>query len=182
MELTLIYDGILKPQNSGYNKGIKENKHDIRCKIHQQLKELWKRAPFKPDPKDFYKNIGGFNFLPLAVEGRNEIAEMNITLLRPTPIGHIVGQGGDIDNRIKTLLDALRMPKNNDELPKGYVPNPDENPFYCLLEDDKLITKLSISTARLLIPTSDKHFVHLIITVHIKQIEPEWGHMIISIR
>lgn len=36
---------------------------------------------------------------------------------------------GDIDNRIKTLLDALRKPKDISELPKVDLPGDGEDPF-----------------------------------------------------
>jgi hypothetical protein len=177
MELTLIYQGVLKSQQGENREVIKVNKQDIRRIIHSQLRELWKRAPFKPEAKSFCTKIGGFNFLPLVVEGRSEVAEINIQMLRPTPPGFIVGYGGDIDNRIKTLLDSFRMPKHVSELPKDDEPQDAEDPFYCLLEDDKLITKLCVSTGRLLVPAEEDSSVHLTIDVYTKQIEPEWGHM-----
>jgi hypothetical protein len=73
------------------------------------------------------------------------------------------------------------MPKDTTEIPSGVVPTGDENPFYCLLEDDKLITKLSVSTARLLISDREKSYVHLLIHIQIKQLEPEWGHMMLTL-
>lgn len=182
MELTLVYMGPLKPQSSRKKRENLKQKQGIRCEIHKQLKELWKRAPFKPEPESFYKKVGDFNFLPLIVESRHEVAEINITMLRPEPLGFIVGQSGDIDNRIKTLLDSLRMPKNLNELPPGAVPTGDEDPFYCLLEDDKLITKLTVSTANLLISNKENSYVHLLINVQIKQLGPEWGRIILTLR
>lgn len=174
MELTLLYTGPLKS-----NTNAKE-KQRIRSEFHRQLEELWKLFPFKPDPHSFYKKVGAFNFLPLVVEGRNEVAEINIIMLRPEPQGFIVGEGGDIDNRIKTLLDSLRMPKNDQEIPRGTAPTCEQNPFYCLLEDDKLITKLSISTDRLLIPKTQND-VFLLINVRIKRVGPAFGHMMMGV-
>ena len=173
MELTLIYMGPLKSQANA------KEKQRLRSEFHRQLKELWKRAPFTPSPQSFYKSVGAFNFLPLVSEDRNEVAEIYITMLRPEPPGFIVGEGGDIDNRLKTLLDSLRMPKNDQELPKGSKPTEGQEPFYCLLEDDKWITKLSVSTHRLLIPEKQNADVHLLIDVRIKRVRPEFGHMMI---
>lgn len=51
---------------------------------------------------------------------------------------------GDIDNRLKTLFDALRLPNQTNELVGYDNPAPDENPFFCLLEDDSLITHVSV--------------------------------------
>jgi len=79
-----------------------------------------------------------------------------------------VTQGGDIDNRLKTLLDSLRIPQNKDELPRDDSPRDGEDPFYCLLEDDKLITRLDITSDTLLEPQSSPSDVDLVIRVHTK--------------
>ena len=50
----------------------------------------------------------------------------------------------------KTLFDALRMPKNLGETGK-VAPQADESPFFCLLEDDRLITEVRVTTDRLLL-------------------------------
>lgn len=59
-------------------------------------------------------------------------------------------RSGDIDGRLKTLFDALRIPTNLDET-GGMGPQDGENPFYCLLEDDKLISEINVSTDQLLL-------------------------------
>ena len=89
------------------------------------------------------------------------IAELDITMLRPEPPGKVI-QSGDIDNRIKTLLDGLRMPKVEQELPNGEIP------FFCLLKDDNLITRISVNTDRLLENNIDPSEVVLLIHVHTK--------------
>ena len=92
-------------------------------------------------------------------------AEMEILMLKPEPPGKIVNQSGDIDNQLKTLLDALRMPSSTSELPRGESPKQGENPFFCLLEDDRLITKLSVTTDQLLTPVKTRNHVSLVICV-----------------
>jgi hypothetical protein len=50
----------------------------------------------------------------------------------------------------------------------GHTPSSDEDPFYCLLKDDSLITELTIVTDHLLTPVKTHeniHDVHLIISV-----------------
>ena len=91
----------------------------------------------------------------------------------PFPTRH----GGDIDNRLKTFFDCLTIPKAN-QIPKGDSPKVDEMPFYCLLQDDKLITNISVSVHQLLKPCS-KGFVCLLVHVQIKQIEPFGRHAVI---
>jgi hypothetical protein len=86
-------------------------------------------------------------------------------MLRPEAPGHVITQGGDIDNRLKTLLDSLQVPKL-DQLASSDVPRPDETPFfYCLVEDDNLITSLSVTTDRLLTRATSTNEVILLINV-----------------
>jgi hypothetical protein len=59
-----------------------------------------------------------------------------------------VVRGGDLDNRLKTLLDALRMPLAAKEVPGPQWGVDDPSP-YCLLEDDSLVSRISIDTKRL---------------------------------
>jgi hypothetical protein len=50
----------------------------------------------------------------------------------------------------------------------GATPEPGEDPFFCLIEDDSLITEVKVTTDRLLTPLKDnesEHDVHLIIHV-----------------
>src|SRR5262249_54247495 len=63
--------------------------------------------------------------------------------------------GGDIDNRIKVLLDALRVPHNDSEVDADVNVSDEPNPFYCLLEDDGVVTDLNVTTDRLLFPVTD---------------------------
>jgi hypothetical protein len=89
-------------------------------------------------------SVGNFSFVPLITETLQHVAVLNITLLGPSEPGAVITLGGGLDNRLKTLFDALPAPSNQQELPRGGSREADENPFYCLLEDDKLITGLSI--------------------------------------
>jgi|SRR5438552_6206595 len=82
--------------------------------------------------------------------------------------GTLGGNSRDIDNRIKVLFDALRLP-TIDEI-RDFRREQHEVPFLCLLEDDSLITELKVTTDRLLIPPmgSGNHIssdVHLVIHV-----------------
>jgi len=93
-----------------------------------------------------------------------------MTLLRTDHPGQSVWSGaGDIDNRVKTLIDALRMPNASDNY-ANITPNADDDPIFCLLEDDKLLTGFSVETGRLLdVPASaDQSFAHVLINVKIR--------------
>jgi len=106
--------------------------------------------------------------LPLINSYLKLVASLDILMLRREEPGSLILQGGDIDNRIKTLLDSLRVPKGINEIPNGDSPLDGEKPFfYCLLEDDALVTDLTIRTDRLLLPGNDTNVV-LVIDVLIR--------------
>ena len=78
--------------------------------------------------------------------------------------GNLEGPG-DLDNRIKTLFDGLRMPLL-DEIGDRHL---GEEPFHCLLQDDALITGFQVDTDRLLTkPGGNIHEVRLVIDVSVK--------------
>jgi hypothetical protein len=184
MEFRLIYEGPLKAN------GRVEEKHLIRKAFHKQLSELWKvqrplieiaytlpESQERPFLKKFAARYArcGFQFLPLVNKPFNLVCALDILFLRRESSGELVRHGGDLDNRMKTLFDALRMPESCDEVGR-FSPDEDENPFYCLLEDDAMITDFHVTTDRLLAPlTSGQHpnEVYLIIKVRTQLIGTE---------
>jgi hypothetical protein len=81
--------------------------------------------------------------------------------------------GGDIDNQVKVIVDALRRPKRDDEMPHKEDDDITPNPLYCLLEDDKLITGLRVKTDRLLFTLDQgQSEACAIIRVETAQIDP----------
>ncbi len=111
--------------------------------------------------------VSGLRFIPLVRKGWFLNCSLDILFLRRDPPGSVINHG-DIDNRIKTLIDALRMPDTN-QLSDGIEPGSDEDPFYVLMEDDELLTQLNVETQRLLTPatSSDDKSVKLIIRVDV---------------
>ena len=178
MEFTLYYRGELKTHRDAKTKQM------LRRHFHLQLKKLWEQLPLKEyvilldseNDVNVIKNINGFNFASIVSQNLHLVAELKITFLRPEPAGSIVIHGGDIDNRLKTLLDALKIPSGQNEIPKEDFPQEGENPFFCLLEDDSLITKISIETDRLLDECS-KYEVVLLIHVTTKVIKLMFKNM-----
>jgi hypothetical protein len=171
---TLHYRGPLRPN------GKPAHKHILRQHFHAQLKELWKQRPLARSTRLLEPDVGslcllkpkhGFNFAPLVSQSVGAVAELNILLLWPLPAGFIISSGGDIDNRLKTLLDALKAPLDPSDLPPGTRPAPDEDPFFCLLEDDSLITGLKIETDRLLEPVADDSEVLATVRVSTRLLE-----------
>ena len=92
---------------------------------------------------------GGFNFIPLVTADMALRCSIDITLLRPEE-ERLIFKTGDIDGQLKTLFDALRMPSNVGES-GGMGPKEDEDPFFCLLEDDRLISEVKVNTDTMLL-------------------------------
>ena len=96
---------------------------------------------------------GEVKFVPLVrCEDKEEpynslfmLCELDVLFLRPGRRGGII-KGGDVDNRILTLSDALCVPKK-EQFEKLTVAHNLNDPFFCLLEDDSLISSWSVRTA-----------------------------------
>ena len=184
MEFVLYYRGPL-PAN-----GKRDVKHTIRQKFHAQLSLLWQQEPLNHRREDLLKShedlkpyeisiitrVGPFTFAPLVCSSLHLVTSLTVTMLRPEPPGKIVTQAGDIDNRLKTLFDALKMPSEQ-ELPSKKVPRQDECPFFCLLEDDSLITKLVVETDRLLDPSAEESEVVLLLRIQTSKVLETLGNV-----
>jgi hypothetical protein len=113
-------------------------------------------------------DVGGKKFIPLIREEMSLICDLDILFLRKEEPGKLVKQGGDIDNRIKTLFDGLRMPTASE---MQYAPAELERPFYCLLQDDSLIAGFNVRTGKLLSkPGSHVAEVRLVVEVIVKAV------------
>lgn len=196
MDLRLIYRGPL-PGDKGKTT---ETKHAIRRALRLQLLDHVRRRealgmlteqirgvksdvklPGGPEPD--WAAIGkkyrfrGEEFVPLVVGAAHAVCHLNILFLRREDTGALITKrqdeyGGDLDNRIKIFLDALRVPQEEKEVPPNVKYELWETgfPFYCLLEDDSLITKLSVEADVLpgmYHPSEQKH-VEVIVTATIK--------------
>ena len=93
----------------------------------------------------------GFRFVPIARRENGFTCSLDILFLRRGHPGELIADGGDIDNRIKVLFDSLKIPRECQEIPDER-PAEGEDPFFCLMEDDSLITSVKITTDRLLTP------------------------------
>jgi hypothetical protein len=179
MRFTLTYRGKLKAN------GGPQEKQRLRRHFHRQLRELWAQPPLVElegvlDLNPFeghltlIKAVGQLNFASIVSSELHMYADLRVEFLRPGPPGSLVTSGGDIDNRLKTLLDSLKIPEA-DALPPSDHPNADETPFHCLLEDDALIGALNVRTDRLLDAGSDTSEVSLLIEVQTHTVSPTHG-------
>jgi hypothetical protein len=187
MDFRLTYEGRLFANNEENELKRAPHKHVIRKIFHKQLKKLWYHHPVLKERTELRHYTGGgktmleveadkfkehgYSFVPLVTKENHLICQVEILMLRPGEPGSVIS-AGDIDNRIKTLFDALRKPNSLGEL-AGASPAPDEIPFFCLLEDDSLITHASIETDTLLEPVNDQASdqasdVRIVITVNVR--------------
>jgi hypothetical protein len=177
MRFVLSYEGLLP------SSGNAAEKHSIRKQIHPQLKRQWevdralqsfaqRPVPSKDGLKPVWEGIpdqftvNEFRCLPLVMKWADLVCYLSITFMRHEEPGQLVRQGGDIDNRIKTLFDSLTVP-NRDQI-AHQLPDRNENPFCCLLEDDSLITGFEVKAERLLTHLENPSHVRLLITVVVR--------------
>lgn len=180
MDFRLIYEGPLPGQNAKASA-----KHMIRQALHPQLECLWSQPPlnemhsllaFPSEPAKISVIVerGSIKYAPLITKALDLYAELDVLMFRPQPRGDLITDGGDIDNRLKTLLDALRIPRNSAE---GGDPVGEMNGiFYCLLQDDSLVTSVSVETEQLLKP-KDADSVLAIIHVNIKKARTSFANI-----
>jgi len=194
LEFRLIYQGTL-PAASQSNTRTAE-KHALRKHFHLQLRELWKQHPDlrtqskqkyfvsesgivlaqsdTPGAETWLEHIAadhircdGNRFVPLISVAGGFTCTLNILFLRRDNPGNLIDHKGDIDNRIKVLFDGLRLPRDVKEL-GGYTIDSDEDPFFCLLEDDSLITSVTVTTDRLILPLeSDRGLADVMLLIHV---------------
>jgi hypothetical protein len=107
---------------------------------------------------------GGREFIPLVRDSYALNCALKIIFLRKEEPGRVY-QGGDLDNRLKTLFDALAIPSADQIIDDPSI----DGPIFCLMENDRMITGLSVETHRLLSrPNVSKHHVQLIIEVDVR--------------
>ena len=180
MEFRLTYEGKL------LSRANPTHVHDIRKKFHKQLKKLWAEhpvlnrghstSPVIPLPGTSMREIihkNEFNWLPIVTKKNGLVCGLDILMLREGPPGRTIT---DIDNQLKTIFDALRMAGSSQELRTRnngpQKPGDGEDTFFVLLEDDLLITHLSVTSDMLLDPlesTAEEGLqARLVITVSVR--------------
>ena len=179
----LLYKGPL-PSN-----GRSKEKHAIRREFHKQLSALWAenrllsvwlnyqwigpnadRDSGKTYAQVLAENyaLGEFKFLPLVTKEHGLACAVDILMLRRDDPGGPVSNRGDIDNRIKTLFDTFQRPTENEQI-RGCHPDASENPFFCLLENDRLITEVKVVTDKLLQPLqAGENVADVLLVINVK--------------
>ena len=178
MRLTLHYRGLLVPNAKP------QAKLDLRRHFHPQLKKLWQQKPLSEAPEFltpgsdacFLKTLGPFTYVPLVSAHMDSVAELSVTLLRPEAPGNLLTHSGDIDNRLKTLFDSLSMPAHLNQVPADALPQSGEDPFFCLLQDDSMVTNVSVRAEQLLEPDISPGYVDAFIFVRTRTTRPTYNN------
>jgi hypothetical protein len=193
MEFRLIYKGALP---SAANDTRVRYKNQIREYLHPQLEQLWTTHPALQwieniedsnslkiplwqaqdvRPK-ITKRLDDREFIPMVAKDLDLYCKLRILFLRPERAGWVIRDSGDLDNRMKVLFDALRIPRSAEEA-RGL--SQAVNPFFCLLEnDDSLISGIEVDTDQLLTsPNQGSSYAELIIQVSIKVTHLTWTSM-----
>lgn len=197
LKFTLTYDGELRSNGGPKEKwDIRKKLHpqlEELWQIDPVLKQVWAErswpvdagyyvephhsisdeyAESPPVPGANYIDLcapvekGKRKFLPLVRETYLLTCALKIIFLRKEPPGRVY-QGGDLDNRLKTLLDALSVPAHDEQVVTSDTDAPPV--IYTLMQDDSAITRIDVDTHRLLSrPDGNKHDVRLVIEVDVR--------------
>lgn len=178
------------------------HKHEIRRAFHAQLKHYWEIQPWLSQavmPWDMFEveandpvrgeeangwgktplakglasihKIGECAFVPLVCAQFKILCGVSLLMLRRDKPGGVLN-ARDLDNRLKIIFDALRMPRALNEFSMEGT----ESPMFVLLQDDSLISSVKIETDNLLDPPSaagrDDSYVRLLVDVDIRPYHP----------
>jgi len=85
---------------------------------------------------DLNKKLGT-RFIPLIIPAFCLRCRIDVLFLRPEDTPNHILQSGDLDNRVKTLFDGMRIPDDDALIDDGGT-------HFVLLKDDTLISELSV--------------------------------------
>ena len=202
MKFRLTYSGLLQSSGNDNKQAKASHKHDVRLAFHPQLMHLWEITPFLKKGRSSYNGntwagvgvsaepphrkqeleskfpINTWRFIPLVTQAMDFYCSLDVLFLRNGSRKALVNQG-DLDGRLKTLLDALSIPDSNQGYANLTPSKASHNPMYVLLENDKQVTKISVEADTLLEPLDpskpdayEVNAVRLIITVNLSPVEP----------
>jgi hypothetical protein len=135
MRMTLTYRGPLPPRQRGVSPVKAELRRAFHPQIHVQL------APrLGPDgAKRATTEVDGHAFVSAAHPDLGTVVELDVLLLTAPSRSRI----GDLDNRLKALVDGLTRPANGQQMQDFRVPD-EGGPTFCLMDDDRLVRQLRV--------------------------------------
>jgi hypothetical protein len=146
LEIVLTYRGRI-PSKSSSKAAI----WDMRRSFDRQLRKLWGKQPFdvlkKWEDSNFAAGAPEFRlrqgtqlFVPLYGSAIGVGVELDIRLLTGMPEQKAVITAGDLDNRIKRLIDALQAPAQLGEHVDDLEP---DQRWHCLVDNDSAVLGLT---------------------------------------
>ena len=162
--ITLVYLGPLK------SNGDAQHKSDIRQKFSEQLSTIYKREITENENQSVRelveekctRTIAGIKYTSLVNRTLGLYAKLSVTMLSTKNSSIFANAQGDIDNRLKTIFDALSIPQESPGIKiRGKLPEL----TICLLEDDVLIREVRVKVGELLTPEAEKSCVHVLVDV-----------------
>lgn len=197
MKFSIIYEGVLK------SNGNPKHKQDIRGNISLQLEKLWQLKsmqslreyavgnksaslvdafeqsldiptnPPKRGQRGWVQKKNDYFFLPVVSNELHMTAQISIVWFREEKPGNLM-PSGDIDNRLKTLFDALQIPTQDQLRGISIENNSHNNPFYTVLEDDALISGINVDTKQLLKDVKQNEvLLHIEVTTQVSDVTLE---------
>ncbi|RWA71387.1 hypothetical protein [Mesorhizobium sp.] len=150
MDIYLTYRGQIPSKTSSLDAVW-----SMRKSFHSQLQKLWGKEPFAILKKwedsnfaagapNFLRQIGDQIFVPFYSEVVGVGVKLEIKLLTGLPLQQAVISSGDLDNRVKRIIDALRAPTQKGELTKNLEPG---SRWYCVMDDDSSVKEVTASLA-----------------------------------
>jgi hypothetical protein len=156
VELTLIYEGPLPPKG----RGISPVKATLREAFHPQIKTQVEPRLGK-NRRNIMTSFMGQQFFSPAHPGLRTAAELHVLMLTPV----VDRRPGDVDNRLKTLVDGLTRPANPQQM-SNFTP-PDPAGTFCLLDDDARVTRITLDTRNSYRPPRASKEVLVVVTAKI---------------
>ena len=152
MKITLTHRGILPA-----SRRPPEKIDRIRQDFHRQLKKIWGRdqlaileewssGNFSAGAPDFRKRFPNRTYLPIISDKINARVRLTLILYKGVNEKNPAYHHGDIDNRAKSIIDALCAPNQESRIP---ISAPCRDTI-CLMSDDSLVDSLTVETAPLL--------------------------------
>ena len=202
MRFILTYTGELLSSGNERRGSKADHKHLVRQAFHPQLKRLRAVTPFLERGRSSYNGLtwagvdvtpepirdptslatrfqqGAWSFVPLVTAEMKFYCGLEIMMLRSASDRTLFNQG-DLDGRLKTLLDALSIPDENQGYEQRKATGKINSPLHVLLENDRQITKITVETETLLEPIDPSNpekyganDVRLFISVSLSPMEP----------